>query len=187
MSEKKAFWSSIPGVATGVVGFLSAIAGILGVSAQLGWIGGDDGGNGSVDAGGVTTTVAGGPIGSSATTLRGATGATSPTAAPGEFTVDPRSVAFEPLQAREAIVTVSNTGDVALTVRAPEVTGSGDEHFKAADVDCARSSLAPGRTCEMKVTFAPQRAGQYTAVLVVKASNAQRQVEVDLTGNAPLG
>ncbi len=40
---------------------------------------------------------------------------------------------------------------------------------------------------EIKVTFAPKRAGQYTAVLLITASNGARQVEVALKGNAPLG
>jgi hypothetical protein len=183
MSEKKAFWSSIPGVATGVVGFLSAIAGILGVSAQLGWIGGDDGGNGSVDATGVTTTVVGGASGSSAT---GATGATGAATSAGEFAVEPTSVSFEPLKTKEATVTVRNTGDVALTMRPPTVTGSGAANFKAADAGCTRSTLAAGRSCEIKVTFTPPAPGEYTAVLVVVASNAPRAVEVDLKGNQSL-
>ena len=181
MSERKPFWSSVPGVATGVAGVVSAIVGLLGVSVQLGWIGGGD----NKDTSAATSTLPDGSTGSTASTVRGAS-TVPPTVRTGQFVVDPTSVSFEPLAPREATVTVSNTGDAPLTVRSPTITGSGAEHFQATDVSCD-STLPADDSCEIKVTFAPKRAGQYTAVLLITASNGARQVEVALKGNAPLG
>jgi len=179
MSDGKPFWSSVPGVVTGVAGVISAIVGLVGVSTQLGWIGGDDKASTASSANGAPTTTA--------STVPGSPTTSAVAARSGEFEVEPASVSFEPLQPREATVTVRNTGDVALTMRAPTVSRSGAEHFKATDMGCLGSTLSPGRSCEIKVTFAPLRAGQHSAALVVAASNAPRQVEVDLKGNALLG
>ncbi len=179
MSERKPFWSSVPGVATGVAGIVSAIVGLLGISVQLGWIGGDgDGsGNGSSVSAGPSTTF---------TTLRGSAPTTT-LARAGEFEVEQDSVTFEPLKPREATVTVRNTGDVSLTMRPPTVSGSDAESFEADDVSCTRATLAPGRSCEIKVTFTPPQPGEYDdAVVVVSAANAPRQAEVDLNGTATL-
>jgi hypothetical protein len=180
VSDKKPFWSSVPGVVTGVAGVISAIVGLLGVSTQLGWIGGDGNGSSisSSSADAVPTTTA--------STVVGAT--TTPTTAaarPGEFSVEPSSITFEPLKPREATVTVKNTGDVPLTMRAPTITGAAAGIFVVADA-CARSTLALGRSCDIKVTFAPPQPGEFSGRLVVIASNAPRQVEVPVKGSATL-
>jgi hypothetical protein len=181
---KKPFWSSLPGVATGVAGVVSAIVGLFGMSVQLGWIGDDDGnGNGN---GAVTSTVPG-ATSTTNSTVRGATTLPPAIGLPGAFVVDPTAVTFEPLAGREATVTISNTGESPLTMRSPTITGSGAEHFEATDVNCTRGALSRAATCQIKVTFAPERSGQYTAVLVLTASNGARQVDVALRGNAPLG
>ena len=47
MSEsenKKSFWSSIPGLVTGLAGLLTGVVGLVTVLIQLDVIGGDDGG-----------------------------------------------------------------------------------------------------------------------------------------------
>jgi len=176
MSNGKPFWSSVPGVVTGVAGVVSAIVGLLGVSTQLGWIGGDDKVSSSAD-GSPTTTAA---------TVAGATTAPSAAVRSGEFEVEPDSVSFEPLKARDITVVVRNTGNVALTMRTPTVTGSAAANFKATDMGCAKSTLAPGRSCDVKVAFTPTAPGEYAAVLVLVASNAPRQVEVTLKGTATL-
>lgn len=180
MSDKKSFWSSVPGVVTGVASILTAVVALLGISAKAGWIGGGGGDGGATVASsseGATTTIA--------PAARGATPTSGGTAA-GEFAVEPASATFEPLKPKEATVTVRNTGDVPLTMRAPTVDGSAAAAFKVADLTCTRSVLAPGRSCEVKVTFAPAGPGEYSAVLVVAASNAPRQVEVGLKGTQSL-
>ncbi len=175
MSDGKSFWSTVPGVITGVASVVTAIVGLLGISVQAGWIGG----------GGGDETVASSTDGATTTAAGAATTPSMPVTA-GDFAVEPASVTFEPLKSKQATITVRNTGDVSLSMRTPTVSGSGAASFKAADVNCTRASLAPGRSCELTATFAPPGPGEYSAVLVVAASNAPRQVEVDLKGNQTL-
>lgn len=178
--SKKPFWSSVPGVVTGIAGVVSAIVGVLGVSTQLGWIGGDDGPQAVSSTNGVPTTTA--------STVFGAT--TTPTVAvarPGEFSVEPSTVVFEQLQPKkDAIVRVENTGDVPLKIGTPKISGTGAANFGEADVSCTKSTLAPGRSCEIKVTFTATQPGEYTAALVIAAPNVPRAVEVELKGSRGL-
>ncbi|MEA2900410.1 MAG: Abnormal spindle-like microcephaly-assocd, ASPM-SPD-2-Hydin [Actinomycetota bacterium] len=178
MSDGKPFWSSAPGVVTGIASIVTAIVGVLGISVQAGWIGGDDSKASSND--GVTTTTA--------STLPGATtrpGATTVPVKQGEFEVDPDSVTFEPLQPKEATVVVRNIGDVPLTMRKPTIA-VGSTAFTASDASCTTAPLPPDGRCEVLVTFTATQPGDYTGVLVVAAANAPKQVEVDLKGSRGL-
>ena len=49
---ERAFWSSLPGILTGLAGILTATVALLGLGLSQGWIGGGGGGDGSVDTGG---------------------------------------------------------------------------------------------------------------------------------------
>ncbi|HVF13626.1 MAG TPA: choice-of-anchor D domain-containing protein [Acidimicrobiales bacterium] len=165
-------------MATGVAGIVSAIVGLLGVSVQLGWVGGDGDGSASSSNGVPTTT---------ASTVFGATtAAPAASARTGELKVDPQSISIEPLDPRDAIVKVENTGDVPLTIGKPTVSGAGADEFDVTDVNCTKSKLAPGRSCELKVTFTATKPGEYTAALVVAASGVPRAVEVELKGSRTL-
>ena len=181
MSDGKPFWSTVPGVVTGAAGVISAIVGLLGISVQLGWIGG--GGDKST----VSSSSGDAVATTTPSTVRGAT--TTPsvsTAKAGEFSVDPQTVTFEPLKAKELTVSVENTGDVAITMRTPVVSGTEAANFTVADETCTTSTLAPGRSCEIKVAFAATQPGDYSAKLAVAASNVPRQVEVTLKGTRGL-
>jgi uncharacterized membrane protein len=180
VSDGKPFWSTVPGVVTGAAGVISAIVGLLGISVQLGWIGGDDKTTVSSSSGDAVATT-------TLSTVRGAT--TTPsvsTAKAGEFSVDPQTVTFEPLKAKELTVSVENTGDVAITMRTPVISGTEAANFTVADETCTKSTLAPGRSCEIKVAFAATQPGDYSAKLAVAASNVPRQVEVTLKGTRGL-
>ena len=183
MSDRKPFWSSVPGVATGVAGIVSAIVGLLGVSLQLGLIGGDDGTKAASSSDGVSITTTSISSGAAATTSRSSSAAT---ARPGKYEVEPSSIEFEPLKPREAVVKVKNTGDVPLTMQAPTVSGSAAGNFDADDLTCTKSTLGPGLSCEMKVTFTATQPGEYSAALVVAASNVPKAVEVELKGTKTL-
>ena len=192
MSDRGSFWSTIPGVVTGAAGVLTAIVGLLTVSVQLGWLGGDGSG------GGTTTSTSAAP-GSSGSTVRGATtvpgssgtgspgGTGSASSGAGELTVDPASVDFSLIGSRQTTITVRNTGDTPLTVKAPTVGGSGAVHFVAGDVSCTRETLQPGRSCEVQVAFAPKSGGAVSAVAVIAANEVSRQTEVQLKGSTLLG
>lgn len=186
--KQRSFWSTTSGVVTGIAGTITGVVTLVTVAAQMGWIGGDGDDPSSVNSQGsaVTQPATGpgsggsrGPSGSGGAT--GSASATTPT-----FTVDPTRLSFEPLGSRTATVKVVNTGSVAATVESPMVEGSNPTQFTATAPTCTRAPLAPGRTCEVEVTFAPQRAGTYAAELVIEVDGARAQ-EVTLSGTAPLG
>jgi hypothetical protein len=157
MKQKgRSFWSTTTGFVTGVAGLLTGVVGIVTAGTQLGWLGSDEQ---------TPTTPTSAPRSGQATV--------SPT-----FSVDPPSVTFEALGSRKATVKVVNTGSVAVAIQPPSVEGTNPTAFSASG--CSRQ-LAPGRSCDVEVTFAPPRGGTYTATLVVHASGGPAR-EVSLTG-----
>jgi hypothetical protein len=177
MSEsKKSFWSSIPGLVTGLAGLLTGIVGLVTVLIQLDVIGGDDA---ETPAPGVTTTVAGATTGSPVT----------PTTALGTFTLSPKPLTFGPND-KVKTVTVRNTSDVAaITLMAPKVIGDDAARFTPAFDTCSSAPLGPNLSCTIKVTFAPTGPlATYKATLqVVPATGAVRGDEVPITASTLLG
>ena len=175
MSEnKRSFFATIPGLVTGVAGLLTGIVGLVTVLMQLNVIGGD-GSNGSTagDAG-PTTSAVGGGAGGAATEG-------------GTFTVSPSTLKFAVGDPKEKVVKVTNTSDSArLTVQTPEVTGEDADRFTASSGDCS-GQLAPGLSCNVRVTFAPSGALRtYEATVQIEAKGATRGAEVKVTGSTPL-
>ncbi len=178
-SRKPGFFSTLPGLLTGVAGVLSAGAAVAGLAVQQGWVGG-----GSDSSKSDTAAEAQRP-GSAASDGSSSSGSSSSAArAAGSFEVSPGNVEFDPIGAQQATVKVRNTGDVSLSVKPPTVTGEDADRFQASNRSCT-GSLAPGRTCELEVSFEP-KAGKYNAVLVVAASGAPNEAEVPLEGSALL-
>lgn len=174
MSKGRAFFSTLPGVVSGVAGALTAIVGLLTVSVQLGWIGGDDGDNGGSPSATTTTVTGGGSAGGSATTSGGT----------GLLAVSPPRLTFAALGSKEATVTVRNDGNGPVTLRPPTLDGPDRAQFSAAYSGCPATPLEPGRSCPLRVTFSPTRGGRYQATLVVApASGATKAVEVAIEGN----
>jgi hypothetical protein len=178
----------MPGFVTGAAGLLTALVGLLGLSVQLGWIGGGNSGDStktstssSALAGPSTSTFIGSGAGGTGSTGHGGSSGSA------KFTVDPTSVDFAALGSRQATVTVRNSGEQPLTVKTPTVTGTGSVHFVAGDVNCTAEPLLPGRTCQVQVAFSPKAGGAVSAVLVISAAEASKQVEVQVKGTSLLG
>lgn len=177
-SSKPGFFSTLPGLVTGLAGILTAGAAVAGLAVQQGWIGGGSGSSQS-DA---ETSLRPGSTTSDGTRSGGAS--SSAGRAAGSFEVRPGNVEFDPVGAKQATVTVRNTGEVPLSVRPPQVTGEDADRFRATNRSCT-GSLDPGRSCELQVSFDP-KAGKYNAVLVVSASGAPNSAEVPLEASALL-
>src|SRR5208282_401660 len=81
-------------------------------------------------------------------------------------------------------VTVSNTGSATLNISS--ITTSGDFALAAATKPCG-STLAVGKTCQIKVTFTPTVVGVETGTLTISdnASNSPQTVALSGTGGAP--
>lgn len=179
MSEhSRSFFSTIPGVITGLAGVLTAIVGLITVLIQLGVIGGDDSnGSGSGTNGSTTVAPAGG----------GASGGGTTTTEAGTFTVNVTTLNFGPADPKEKPLTVRNTSSTArLSVQTPRVTGKDAARFTATVGDCT-SALAPNLTCNIRVTFTPAGPlGNYEANLQIQASGAPAGAEVKLTASTLL-
>jgi hypothetical protein len=157
MAEKGSFWSSLPGVLTGIAGLATAVVALLSLAASQGWIGGDGGG----DADG-TGTGAGGE-------------------APARIEVDFASLQFRPVPgaSKEQTVTVTNGGDVATQLQEPEITGAGAGQFEVDGGDCTGSPLGGGRSCKVVVTYRGGLGDDASATLVITPESG-RAAEVDL-------
>lgn len=170
MSEnKKSFWSSIPGLVTGLAGLVTGIVGLVTVLIQLDVIGGDDE---DTPNAAVTTTVAGG---TAATT--GGAGGGSPTTISGRLTADPTQLKFGTGE-REKTLTVRNSTNAQVTVLKPEYTGTDRSAFST-DSGCTNVVLQSGRSCTLKVTLSPSGPLKtYKANLVLEAKELQQVTEV---------
>ncbi|HVL03495.1 MAG TPA: choice-of-anchor D domain-containing protein [Acidimicrobiales bacterium] len=151
---ERAFWSSLPGILTGLAGILTAAVALLGLGLSQGWIGDGGGGDGSVDAGGEVVRIS----------------------------VEPETVSLRRLPLQDppkATVEVVNDGTAPVTLEA-EITGDDAGQFTSDGTDCTTSPLPPGRTCEVTVTF--QESGEASATLVISANGGELAREVELEG-----
>jgi hypothetical protein len=179
---KRSFWSSIPGLITGLAGLLTGVVGLITLLVQQGIIGHDSGAKTPPNAATsttVTSTVAGGTSGS----------ATSTTAEAGTFTVLPTAIDFPPTDLKPKNLTVKNTSaSASLTVKQPTVVGTDADKFSVSMGTCA-SRLAANLTCTMQVTFTPPAGSglkMYRATLQLMADGAPRGNEVALTASTLL-
>ncbi len=161
MAEKGSFWSSLPGVLTGIAGLATAVVALLSLAASQGWIGGGGGDDAGSGAGGDATPV---------------------------VEVDPRAIEFQPVPtSREVTVAVTNAGTGPFRVDQPQITGSEADLFDADGSNCTRKELPAGQSCDVVVTFDPGGPGRSSARLVVSVNDAARSVEVPIEATAVLG
>ena len=176
MSEKKSFFSSVPGLVTGLAGLLTGVVGLVTVLIQLDVIGGKDGA--ATPAAGVSTTVAGqAPVaggGSTATTVNA-----------GRLTADPTPLKLQPNE-REKTVTVRNAASATVTVLKPETSGRDQSAFKV-DEGCTNVSLRPGSSCTVKVQLTPSGVLKtYQANLVLEAKEISTVTELPIQASTIL-
>lgn len=165
---RRSFWSSIPGLITGLAGLLTGVVGLITLLVQQGVVG-----NNSSDKppSGVTTTV-----------VPGAPGAT-PAAAMGSIGVDPTALRFTLADQAPKPVKVKNTSAVAITIPKPTVSGANNAQFVVDPGDCARS-LSPNLSCTMTVTFKPSGLlTSYNATLRIEPSGPVLPAEVALSAS----
>ena len=189
--KDKSFFQTTAGVVTGVAGILTAIVGLLTVAAQLGWLSSKDSGTPVKSNDSTTNTTA--TNGTSTTLGRYGTATTIPYGTAGgsssggstapQFTVDPAAVTFENLGPTVQEVTISNTGNSAISFQSPTIQGTDAARFTVSDETCG-TRLDAGSACQLKVTFIP-RAGTSTATLVIRPSTPPNR-EVPLKGTSLL-
>ncbi len=159
---ERSFWSSLPGVLTGLAGTLTAAVALLGLALSQGWIGDEEA---STD----------GDADSSVEEVG--------------INVDPGALSLTkaPTQDGTGAVTVTNDGTKPVTVTA-EISGGDEASFEADDSDCTRNAIPPGGKCEVEVVLNAD-VGTYRSVLVVSANGNEQVERVELSGRAldPLG
>lgn len=192
--KEKSFFQTTAGVVTGVAGILTAVVGLLTLSAQEGWLSSK---NGSTPAATTGTTVnpnlpstsvgsLGTPTTSGGATTGGSSnsGAGSGAGTAAQFTVDPPAITFENLGPRDQQVTITNTGTSSISFLLPTITGTNSSAFTVSDQTCA-SGIDAGRTCQLKVSFAPPGVGTFTATMLIKPTIGPNR-EVPLKGTSIL-
>ena len=174
-TRSKSFWSTMPGLITGLAGILTALVGLGTLLIQIGVIGGDDGDSATTTArpGATATTRAGGAQSDGSDDSDRSDTATGPAA----FTVAPDEVKLTSGDKTENLI-VSNTGGRAFTV-STEFAGTGKDQFTLSKGTCG-SQVPRGGSCTMTLTFKGGLAAE--AELVVTASGASSQ-KVDLEGS----
>jgi hypothetical protein len=183
--NRRSFWSSVPGLVTGLAGLLTGIVGLVTVLIQLGVVGGKDSGDKTTAATGTTVTTL--PGATTSSTFSGGAGLTTTANVP-TFTVTPVSLDFQPADAKEKSVSIKNTStSAALTVPLPTVNGADKDRFTPAFGTCTGAPLRPGDSCTVKVTFAPNGPlRKYNASLRVAPVGANVAQEVALTATTVL-
>jgi Beta-propeller repeat/HYDIN/CFA65/VesB-like, Ig-like domain len=83
-------------------------------------------------------------------------------------------------------VTVSNTGSATLSISTVAITGSNSSEFAlASGTTCTNgSSVVPGASCAISVTFTPSAAGTASAAVTITDNAADSPQIVSLSGNA---
>lgn len=183
---KRSFWSSVPGLITGLAGLLTGIVGLITLLVQQGVIGRDSGSNVSAGNPG-STTVSSGVAGTGTSTVAGGTTATTEAAS---FTVSPATLDFAPADPKDKTLTVKNTSNTArLTVYSPTLMGQDQDRFSVSAGACTNAPLPANGTCTLKVTFNPQAGAalkKYSATLQVKVAETARVNEVALSASTLL-
>ncbi len=167
-TEKRSFWSSLPGMVTGIAGVVGAIVGVISVLIALGVIG---------DSKSSPTVTTLSPSDAPGATGGGAGRNPGNASGEGSFTVDSRNVNLT-LAKSKGSVTVSNTGSALLKIDTPQISGPDKAQFTVSATGC--SSLAARKTCSIDVTFTG--ALNATATMTVTADKAD-PTTVALTGS----
>jgi hypothetical protein len=161
-TRAKSFWSTMPGLITGLAGILTGLVGLGTLLIQLEVIGGDGDPTPKFEPGRTATTRAGGsqPDG---------------TAAVVRFAVSPSSL--DVTTNKTESVTVENTGTKVLSVQQPVLSGSGKDQFTVRS-DCGQ--LQVDDTCTVTVTF--KGLLNASAIMTVRAGDGASPKEVTLEG-----
>ena len=172
-TRSKSFWSTIPGLITGLAGVLTGIVGLATLLIQIGVIGGDDGDSNTPTRPGATATPRSGGGGQS----DGSDDSGAVTGPP-KFTVAPDELRLSGGD-KSGNVTVSNTGQTGFTV-STELTGTGKDQFTLSKGTCG-TQVPEGGSCVMTISFKGTLAAK--AELVLTAPGASSSQEVQLEGS----
>jgi hypothetical protein len=172
--QKPSFWSTIPGLVTGLAGLLTGIVGLVTVLMQLDVLGGN--GDSTPGAAVTTTVVPGGTTGG---------GGGSATSISGRLTAEPSTLKLATGE-REKTLRVVNNATAPVTVLKPEFSGRDSSAFST-DSGCTNVSLRAGASCTLKVQLSPSGGLKtYEASLVLEGKEISSVTEVPVTASTLL-
>ena len=106
-----------------------------------------------------------------------------------KYSASPKSLSFGKVAngttSQEQVVTITNTGDVALPITATSLGGQNEKQFAQSN-DCPRE-LAPGKSCRSAVKFRPTWNGEHQATLTVWAKGGAAETKIALSGTGTGG
>jgi hypothetical protein len=106
-----------------------------------------------------------------------------------KYTATPKSLSFGRVAngtaSQEQVVTITNTGDVALPITATSLGGQNEKQFAHSN-DCPRE-LAAGKSCRSTVKFRPTWNGEHQATLTVWAKGGAPETKIALSGTGTGG
>ena len=172
--QKQSFWSTIPGLVTGLAGLLTGIVGLVTVLMQLDVLGGN--GDNAPGAAVTTTVVPGGTTGG---------GGGSATTISGRLTAEPSTLKLATGE-REKILRVVNNASAPVTVLKPEFSGRDSSAFST-DSGCTNVALRAGASCTLKIQLSPSGGLKtYEASLVLEGKEITQVTEVPVTASTLL-
>lgn len=79
------------------------------------------------------------------------------------------------------VITITNSGDANLSVEDVSTGGQDPTNFDATDT-CHQSSVAPGETCQVSVTFDPTGEGTFTATITITDNSGSSPHLITVSG-----
>ncbi len=181
MTEKKSFWSSLPGVIAGIATILTAGVALISLIASNG----NDPQPQATETASPSTTATAGSSGSSGSGSGSGSGVNAPRAV-----IAPKTIDFGDLgtgRSARQTVTVTNSGSEYLVVEEVTVDSPAGAFSMTAESCLAeQTGIAPDDECEIEVTFTPGSAGSFAGFLVIEHSAAGSPERVALSGNGRL-
>lgn len=179
--QKQSFWSTIPGLVTGLAGLLTGIVGLVTVLMQLDVLGGN--GDNTPGAAVTTTVVPGGATGG--TTGGAGGGGGSVTTISGRLTAEPSTLKLATGE-REKTLRVVNNASAPVTVLKPEFSGRDSSAFST-DSGCTNVALRSGASCTLKIQLLPSGGLKtYEASLVLEGKEISQVTEVPVSASTLL-
>lgn len=172
MSDKRSFWSTIPGFATGMATVVTAGLGIWGI----------------VQAGDNTPAdTERSPSSSSPGEASGPEGSSEDPAG-AQLTPDPLDFGRQGVgrSSTTMTATLTNLGPSELHVESAEMSGQDDSQFEVVENDCEDATLDEGDTCEIKLRFSPKSVGDFEATVTVDHNGEDAPSKTSLTGEGVL-
>lgn len=192
--NKKPFWTSVPGIISGIAATITGLAVLIPLLLGMGGKHTNKNAASQNSSPGVTSTSTAGASPSDSGSPLPTNGAIPTDSASGSnsspalgVTADPSSVNVTG-KAADATVTISNPGSTDVTIDKVEITGANASAFSISSTTCGNgATVYPKQSCQVVVHYTPPALGSASASLVVHYEPPQSSfVTIPLKGSGGL-